>query len=193
MELLKEKIRQEGIALSGQVLKVDSFINHQLDTELMLEVGKEFASRLGNGEKVTKVLTIESSGIAAAMTTAIALGAVPVIFARKRKSITMNDDYYVAPVYSFTKQEKSEVTVAKRFLSSEDNVVIIDDFLAHGAAASGLVSIVEQAGAKVAGIGIIIEKAFQNGGHKLRESGYPICSLVRIKSLEAGKVEFIED
>ena len=191
MDSLKKKILQDGTALSADVLKVDAFLNHQLDPELMVEIGKEFASRVADGKKVTKVLTIEASGIAAALTTGLELG-VPVLFARKKKSITMVDDNYVSKVYSFTKKEESDITVAKRFLTKEDHVLIVDDFLARGAASFGLISIVEQAGASIAGVGIIIEKAFQDGGTKLRNAGYPVFSLVQIKSLEKGKVEFVE-
>ncbi|OEF97551.1 xanthine phosphoribosyltransferase [Desulfuribacillus alkaliarsenatis] len=192
MESLKEKILIDGIALSEDVLKVDSFLNHQLDPELMVDIGKEFAKRVEGGKKVTKILTIEASGIAAALTTGLELG-VPVLFARKKKSITMTDDNYVSQVYSFTKKEESDITVAKRFLNEDDHVLIVDDFLARGAAAFGLISIVEQAGASLAGVGIIIEKAFQDGGTKLREAGHPVYSLVRIQSLEKGKVYFVEE
>lgn len=192
MESLKEKIRQDGIALSKDVLKVDSFLNHQLDPELMVEIGKEFASKVADGKKVTKILTIEASGIAAALTTGLELG-VPVLFARKKKSLTMTDENYVSQVYSFTKQEESDITVSKKFLSKDDHVLIVDDFLARGAAALGLISIVEQAGASLAGVGIIIEKAFQDGGNKLRSAGYPVFSLVQIESLEKGQVKFVEE
>ncbi|OEH85329.1 xanthine phosphoribosyltransferase [Desulfuribacillus stibiiarsenatis] len=192
MKILQEKILQDGIVLSNDVLKVDSFLNHQLDPFLMAEIGKEFASKVKSGKKITKILTIEASGIAAALMTGIELG-VPVVFARKKKSITMSDQNYVAQVYSFTKQESSDITVSKRFITPEDHVYIIDDFLARGAASLGLASIVEQAGASLAGIGIIIEKAFQEGGNKLREAGYPVYSLVRIKSLKNGVAEFMEE
>lgn len=192
MESLKAKIRQNGIALSKDVLKVDSFLNHQLDPELMVEIGKEFASKVADGKKVTKILTIEASGIAAALTTGLELG-VPVLFARKKKSLTMTDENYVSQVYSFTKQEESDITVSKKFLSKDDHVLIVDDFLARGAAALGLISIVEQAGASLAGVGIIIEKAFQDGGNKLRSAGYPVFSLVQIESLEKGQVKFVEE
>lgn len=192
MQLLKEKILKEGIALSEEVLKVDAFLNHQIDPVLMVEMGKEFARYFNEGKKITKVLTIESSGIAIGLTTALELG-VPLVFARKKKSLTMSNDIFVAKVYSFTKQESNDITVSKRFLSSDDHVLIIDDFLAHGEAALGLASVVKQAGATVAGIGIVIEKAFQNGGQKLREAGYDVYSLARIKSMQQGQLEFIQE
>lgn len=204
MEALKMKIRQEGRVLSDQVLKVDSFLNHLIDPRLMVEIGKEFSSRIQRDseqamtktgvvpKKVTKILTIESSGIPAALTTGLELG-VQVIFARKKKSLTMTDENYVSQVYSFTKQETNDITVSKKFIHEDDHVYIIDDFLAHGAAALGLIDIVQQSGATVAGIGIIIEKSFQAGGQKLREIGYPVHSLARIKSLHDGQVQFIEE
>lgn len=191
MELLKHKIMNEGIVLSGQVLKVDSFINHQMDPELMMEIGKEFARRF-QGENITRILTIESSGIAPAIMTALVLG-VPMIFARKQKSLTLRDDIYVQDVYSFTKQERNEITISKKFVHPGDRVLIIDDFLAHGEAAFGLAKIAEQAGATVAGIGIVIEKSFQKGAEKLQAAGYKVESLARIASLDNGEVRFVEE
>ncbi|MNS04606.1 Xanthine phosphoribosyltransferase [compost metagenome] len=191
MKLLRDKVMQEGIVLSDQVLKVDSFLNHQMDPVLMKEVGREFTRRFA-GEQITKVLTIESSGIAPAIMTALELG-VPMIFARKNKSLTLRDNILVEKVYSFTKKETNEITVSKKFLCREDRVLIIDDFLANGEAAFGLARIVEQIGAKVAGIGIVIEKAFQPGGRLLQEAGYQVESLVRVASLENGTVTFAEE
>ncbi len=191
MQLLKEKVLEEGIVLSDQVLKVDAFLNHQVDPALMSSIGKEFVSRF-SGEKITKVLTIESSGIAPALMTAAHLD-VPLIYARKQKSLTLKDDIYVKKVYSFTKQVSSDLTVAKKFIAPDDRVLIVDDFLAHGEAALGLADIIFQAGAEVAGIGIVIEKAFQNGGEKLKNAGYRVESLVRIASLENQRVEFAEN
>lgn len=188
MKLLKDKVTNEGIVLPGQVLKVDSFLNHQMDPVLMQEVGREFA-RLFAGKGITKVLTIESSGIAPGIMTALVLG-VPMIFARKRKSLTLTEDIFVEKVYSYTKQETNEITVSRKFLESGDVVLIIDDFLANGEAAFGLARIVEQAGAQVAGIGIVIEKAFQPGGRLLSEAGYRVESLVRIASLDNGTITF---
>lgn len=190
MELLKQKIMKEGIVLSNQVLKVDSFLNHRMDPELMMEIGREFASRFKD-EGITQVLTIESSGIAPAIMTALTLG-VPMIFARKQKSLTLRNDIYVQEVFSFTKQEKNEITISKKFVHPGDRVLIIDDFLAHGEAAFGLAKIAQQAGAAVAGIGIVIEKSFQEGAEKLQKAGYRLESLARISSLENNEVRFVE-
>ncbi|OZB90789.1 xanthine phosphoribosyltransferase [Paenibacillus sp. XY044] len=190
MQLLKQKVLDEGIVLSNQVLKVDSFLNHQMDPVLMKEVGREFTRRFA-GEAVNRVLTIESSGIAPGIMTALELE-VPLIFARKQKSLTLRDDIFVEKVYSFTKQETNEITVAKKFIQPGDRVLIIDDFLANGEAAFGLARIVEQAGASVAGIGIVIEKAFQPGGRLLKEAGYRVESLVRVAALDDGKVTFAD-
>jgi xanthine phosphoribosyltransferase len=189
MELLKRKIVNEGIVLSDQVLKVDSFLNHQIDPLLMQEIGRTFADFFRESG-ITKIVTIESSGIAPAVLTALELG-VSVIFARKRKSLTLQNDLYTEKVYSFTKKEESEVSISKKFLSPSDHVLIIDDFLANGEAALAMARIVEQAQATVAGIGIVIEKAFQNGGSKLRKQGYRVESLARISSLEGKSVTFI--
>jgi xanthine phosphoribosyltransferase len=189
MELLKRKIVNEGIVLSDQVLKVDSFLNHQIDPLLMQEIGKTFADFFRESG-ITKIVTIESSGIAPAVLTALELG-VSVIFARKRKSLTLQNDLYTEKVYSFTKKEESEVSISRKFLSPSDRVLIIDDFLANGEAALAMARIVEQAQASVAGIGIVIEKAFQNGGNKLRKQGYRVVSLARIASLEGKSVTFI--
>lgn len=191
MELLKQKIMKEGIVLSGQVLKVDSFLNHQMDPQLMMELGREFARRFEN-EGVTRILTIESSGIAPAIMTALVME-VPMIFARKQKSLTLRDDVYVQEVFSFTKQEKNEITIAKKFIQPGDRVLILDDFLAHGEAAFGLARIAEQAGATVAGIGIVIEKSFQQGAGKLTAAGYRVESLARIASLDNNEVRFVEE
>ena len=188
MQLLQNKVKEEGIVLSGQVLKVDSFLNHQMDPVLMKEVGKEF-TRLFKEANVTRVLTIESSGIAPGIMTALEME-VPLIFARKQKSLTLREDIFVEKVYSFTKQETNEITVAKKFIKPGDKVLIVDDFLANGEAAFGLARIVEQAGAEVVGIGIVIEKAFQPGGRLLAEAVYLVESLVRIASLEDGVVTF---
>ncbi|MGG1878739.1 xanthine phosphoribosyltransferase [Paenibacillus cisolokensis] len=188
MQLLQNKVKEEGIVLSNQVLKVDSFLNHQMDPVLMREVGKEFTQRFKE-HNVTRVLTIESSGIAPGIMTALELN-VPLIFARKQKSLTLREDIYVEKVYSFTKQESNEITVSKKFINPGDKVLIVDDFLANGEAAFGLARIVEQAGAEVVGIGIVIEKAFQPGGRLLSEAGYRVESLVSIASLEDGKVTF---
>lgn len=190
MELLKEKIKQEGKVLSDTVLKVDSFLNHQIDPELMLEIGKEFAARFKD-EGVTKILTLESSGIAPAVMTGLYLN-VPVVFARKRKSLTLVNDLLTAEVYSFTKQETNEISVSQKFISENDRLLIIDDFLANGQAALGLADIVDQAKASIAGMGIVIEKGFQDGGKQLREKGYRVESLAIVQSLADSKVTFTQ-
>ncbi|MFD2680628.1 xanthine phosphoribosyltransferase [Bacillus seohaeanensis] len=191
MHSLKTRIQQDGIVLSDEVLKVDSFLNHQVDPELMKEMGEEFCRRFQD-KKITKVLTLESSGIAPALFTALNLG-VPLIFARKRKSLTLNEDILTAEVYSFTKQETSTISVSKKFLNQDDHVLIIDDFLANGQAGLGLIEVVTKAKASISGIGIVIEKAFQNGGELLRDTGYQVESLARISSLENSTVSFLEE
>lgn len=191
MELLRQKVMNEGIVLGQGVLKVDSFLNHQMDPFLMREVGREFTRRFA-GEAVTKVLTIESSGIAPGIMTALELE-VPLIFARKQKSLTLTEDIYVETVYSFTKKESNDITVSKKFIAPGERVLIVDDFLANGEAAFGLARIVEQAGGTVAGIGIVIEKAFQPGHRLLKEAGYRVESLVRIASLDDGLISFVEE
>lgn len=188
MELLIEKIKTEGSVLSSSVLKVDSFLNHQIDPQLMFEIGKELAERFA-GSGITKILTIESSGIAPAVMAGLQLK-VPVVFARKRKSLTLVNDLITASVYSFTKEEKNEISVSTKYLSEDDKVLIIDDFLANGQAALGLAEIAAKAKASIAGIGIVIEKGFQEGGSLLREKGYRVESLAVISSLENGKVSF---
>lgn len=188
MEKLKEKIMAEGQVLSDDVLKVDTFLNHQLDPALMSEIGKEFAKRFKE-MGITKIVTIESSGIAPSVMAGLELQ-IPVLFARKKKSLTLQDDLYTASVYSFTKQEENQICIGRKFLNEQDTVLIIDDFLAKGQAALGLVDLVKQAGAKIAGFGIVIEKEFQDGGDQLRKKGYRVESLARIESLEGGMVTF---
>jgi len=191
MKLLEEKIMQEGNVLSDSVLKVDRFLNHQIDPELMLSIGKEFVDRFKN-EHITKILTMESSGIAPAVMTGLILQ-IPVLFARKKKSLTMVDDLYHSEVYSFTKQEKTEVSVSKKLLNKHDRVLVIDDFLANGQAALALIDIINQAEASLVGLGIVIEKSFQNGGELLRKKGIQVESLAQIKSLENGRVHFVHE
>ncbi|MCM3440738.1 xanthine phosphoribosyltransferase [Metabacillus halosaccharovorans] len=190
MRLLREKIEQEGIVLSDGVLKVDSFLNHQIDPILMKEIGLEFARRF-EADGITKIVTIESSGISPAVMAGLELG-VKVVFARKRKSLTLTNNLLVSSVYSFTKQEENNIAVSSQFLSQEDRVLIIDDFLANGEAAKGLVDIVNQSGATVAGIGIVIEKSFQKGAQELVDLGHRVESLAKIASLKEGKVSFVE-
>lgn len=191
MKLLQDKILQEGKVLSESVLKVDSFLNHQIDPQLMLEIGEKFA-RLFTNEGITKILTLESSGIAPSVMTGLKLG-IPVIFARKRKSLTLTDDLLTATVYSYTKQESNEISISNKFIEKGDHVLIIDDFLANGEAALGLIELVTQAEATIAGIGIVIEKSFQAGGNKLREQGWKVESLARVESLSNGEVKFVKD
>jgi xanthine phosphoribosyltransferase len=188
MEALRKKIEKEGQALSENILKVDSFLNHQMDPVLMKEIGQEFASRF-QGREITKVLTIESSGIGPGLMAALELG-VPMIFARKRKSLTLTDDLLTASVHSYTKNETNDITVSSKYIKRNDKVLIIDDFLANGQAALGLIEVCEKAGAIVAGIGIVIEKSFQDGGKRLREGGYQVESLARIGQLNVGEILF---
>jgi xanthine phosphoribosyltransferase len=191
MKRLEMKIIQEGSVLSDSVLKVDSFLNHQVDPVLMKEIGEEFASRF-EGAGITKVVTLESSGIAPAVMAALTMN-VPLVFARKRKSLTLREGLLTAEVYSFTKEETNTITISEKYIEKNDTVLIIDDFLANGQAAEGLIDIVSQTGASIAGIGIVIEKAFQDGGKLLREKGYKVESLARIQTLQNGKVEFAEE
>lgn len=191
METLKEMIRKEGIVLSDDVLKVDAFLNHQIYPQLMQAIGEEFAKRF-DGEKITKIITIESSGIAPALMTGLMLD-VPVIFARKRKSLTLTDNLYTAKVYSFTKRTESEISVSKEFLSKDDSILVIDDFLANGQALLGLQRIIEQAGARMVGAGIVIEKGFQKGGDTLRKKGIRVESLAIIQSLKNREIIFANE
>ncbi len=191
MKLLEQTILDKGTVLPNGVLKVNTFLNHQVDTGLMIEVGKEFAKRFADSN-INKVITIESSGIAPSFFAAHTLG-VPLIFARKKKSLTLKDNVYTSKVFSFTKQESSEITVAKEFLEENDRVLIIDDFLANGQAAQGLIDVVKQAGATVSGIGIVIEKTFQPGRQILEDKGYRVESLARIQSLQDEQVTFVEE
>ncbi|QIZ08820.1 xanthine phosphoribosyltransferase [Priestia megaterium] len=191
MRLLEEKINTDGKVLSENVLKVDSFLNHQIDPQLMLEIGKEFA-RIFAGDGITKIVTIESSGIAPAVMAGLYMN-VPVIFARKRKSLTLVDDLLTASVHSFTKNETNEISISKKYVNENDRVLIIDDFLANGEAALGLVDIVQKSRATVVGIGIVIEKSFQHGPQKLKDLGLRVESLAQIASLSNGKVSFINE
>lgn len=189
MKLLEERILKDGVVLGDNVLKVDNFLNHQIDPILMQEIGNEFAE-LFKGRGINKIITIESSGIAPAVFAGLAMG-VPVVFARKHKSLTLVDNMYSASVYSFTKNVTNEIAVSKSFLDSSDNVLLIDDFLANGQAAIGLLEICEKAGAKVSGMGIVIEKSFQKGRQIVEESGIEIASLARIAAFEDGIVKFV--
>lgn len=191
MHALEQKILTEGIVLSEEVLKVDSFLNHQIDPVMMQLIGQEFA-RLFKDAGITKIITIEASGIAPAVMAGLELG-VPVIFARKYQSLTLKDDLYRSKVFSFTKQTESTIAISNKHISSTDKVLVIDDFLANGQAALGLADLIHQANAEVVGIGIVIEKSFQPGRDLLLEKGYRVESLARVKSLANGTVEFVRD
>ncbi len=182
MNFLEERILKDGLIKAGNVLKVDSFLNHQMDVALLDEIGKEFYRRFRD-LPITKVLTIEASGIAIAYAAARCFG-VPMVFAKKAKSINIDGDMYTAEVESFTHKNKNQVIVSKKFLSADDNVLIVDDFLANGCALQGLISITEAAGATVAGIGIAIEKGFQFGGRSIRNLGYRLESLAIVESMD---------
>ncbi|MBQ9796623.1 MAG: xanthine phosphoribosyltransferase [Clostridia bacterium] len=182
MNFLEERILKDGIVKEGNVLKVDSFLNHQMDVALLDEIGKEFHRRFAD-KQITKVLTIEASGIAIAYAVARCFG-VPMVFAKKAKSINIDGDVYTAEVESFTHKNKNMVLVSKRFLSAEDKVLIVDDFLANGCALQGLISITEAAGASVEGIGIAVEKGFQYGGRSIRNLGYHLESLAIVESMD---------
>ncbi len=192
MNFLEERIVKDGIVKPGNVLKVDSFLNHQMDIALMEEIGREFKRRFAD-KHVTKVLTIEASGIGIACFVAKEFG-VPMVFAKKSKSINIEGEMYVAEVESFTHKNKNQVIVSRKFLSEEDHVLIIDDFLANGCALQGLISITESAGATVEGLGIVIEKGFQVGGRVIRNLGYDLESLAIVESMDAetGTIVFRE-
>ena len=191
MHALEQKILAEGIVLSDEVLKVDSFLNHQIDPVMMQQIGQEFA-RLFKDAGITKIITIEASGIAPAVMAGLELG-VPVIFARKYQSLTLKDDLFRSKVFSFTKQVESTIAISKKHIYATDKVLVIDDFLANGQAALGLADLIHQAEASVVGIGIVIEKSFQPGRDILLEKGYRVESLARVKSLANGTVEFVRD
>lgn len=183
MNFLEERIVKEGVVKPGNVLKVDSFLNHQMDVALMEEIGREFKRRFQE-KKITKVMTIEASGIGMAVFVAKEFG-VPMIFAKKSKSINIDGDMYVAEVESFTHKNKNQVIVSKRFLHDDDHLLIIDDFLANGCAMQGMIAIAEAAGATVEGLGVVIEKGFQVGGAIIREAGYHLESLAIVDSMDA--------
>ncbi len=192
MNFLEERILKDGVVKEGNVLKVDSFLNHQMDVALLDQIGEEFHRRFAD-KPVTKVLTIEASGIGIAYAVARCFG-VPMIFAKKAKSINIDGDMYRAEVESFTHKNKNQVIVSKRFLGEDDHVIIVDDFLANGCALQGLISITEAAGATVEGIGIVIENGFQFGGRSIRNLGYHLESLAIVDSMDAatGTIVFRE-
>ncbi len=189
MKILEEKILTEGKAIGEDILKVDSFINHQVDPILMQQIGEEFANHFKD-YGITKVATIESSGIAPAVMTAQALN-VPMIILKKQPSKILNDDLYQTAVTSFTKGTTYELTLSKKFITEKDHVLIIDDFLANGEAATGAIRLLREAHATVAGVGILIEKSFQPGREKLIEQGHEVYSLARVGKLEKNYIEFL--
>ena len=190
MNCLEEKILKDGIVKEGNVLKVDSFLNHQMDIDLFNEMGKEWKKRFAD-KNINKILTIEASGIGIACIVAQHFN-VPVVFAKKSKSINLEGEMYVAEVESFTHKTKNQVIVAKKFLNEDDRVLLIDDFLANGCALQGLIQIVQQAGATVEGIGIAVEKGFQTGGRIIRNLGFQLESLAIVEEMnwETGEIKF---
>lgn len=189
MNFIEERILKDGVIKAGNVLKVDSFLNHQIDVQLLDEIAAEFVRRF-EGSRITKVLTIETSGVAIACAVARLYG-VPVVFAKKAKSINLDGEMYVAEVESFTHKKTNQVIVSKKYLNAEDHVLIVDDFLANGCALQGLISLVDAAGAEVVGCGIVIEKGFQEGGHRIRNLGFHLESLAIVDEMDAEKGEII--
>ena len=188
MELLKQRIVEQGKAIGTDIVKVDMFLNHQIDVDLLCEIGKEFRRRFDSSD-ITKIVTIEASGIGIACIAAQYFS-VPVVFAKKGANRNVGDNIYKADVYSFTKGITTTIGISKDYISSDDHILIIDDFMANGKAAHGLINIINQAGASVEGIGIVIEKGFQPGGDALRSLGYRVESLAIIKAIDDGKVIF---
>ena len=191
MKILEDMILERGIAVNEDILKVDSFVNHQVDPEPMKNIGDEFAEHF-KGQGITKVATIESSGIAPALMTALALN-VPMLILKKQPSKILNQDLYQTVVTSYTKGTSYELTLSKNFISENDHVLIIDDFLANGEAATGAIRLIRKAHATIAGVGILIEKSFQPGYEKLTEQGIDVYSLARIAKLGEGVIEFVKD
>lgn len=190
MKQLKEKIKAEGQAVGTEILKVDGFLNHQIDVAFLNDLGKEFSRRFSD-ITINKILTVEASGIAVACMAAAHFGYPPVVFAKKTAPNTMTEEFYGAEARSFTKGTVSIIRVAKKYLAQGDQVLILDDFLAHGEASLAMAQVVEQAGARVAGIGAVIEKGFQGGGEKLRQAGYRLESLAIIEKIQDGVVTFL--
>ena len=189
MKLLEDRIRSDGEVLPGNVLKINSFLNHQVDPELMKKVGEKF-SHLFKDSGITKVLTCEASGIAPGVMTAYELH-VPLVFARKKKPATLNDAVYWADVYSYTKKVTNQICVEQKFLDQDDCLLIIDDFLANGEAVKGMINIANQAGAEVAGVGIVVAKTFQGGSKWIKDHGYHLEALAEIASLANNQVHFV--
>ncbi len=190
MKLLEDRIKRDGTVLPGEVLKVDNFLNHQVDPQLMYEIGAEF-KRLFENEGVTRILTVESSGIAPALMAGFQMN-VPVVFARKHRSLTLTDNLYTATVYSYTKQVNNDISIDRRFLDPNDKVLIIDDFLANGQAVQGLFDIARDAQIEVAGVGVVIEKRFQKGHQLVVDAGVPLVALASIAAFENGTVTFAD-
>ena len=191
MDMLKQRIISDGVILGTDILKVDRFLNHQVDPFLLREIAIEIKNRYKNTD-ITKVLTVEASGIAIAAFAALELG-VPFVFAKKYNARNLDSDVYEEEVFSFTKQKTFTIRVSKNYIGKEDKVLIVDDFLAKGGALNGLIGITEQAGAKVAGCAIVIEKTFQGGGDEIRSKGYRVESLAKIASITDGKITFEEN
>jgi len=191
MKILEDRILKDGTILPGDVLKVDNFLNHQVDPLLMDQMGQEFAAKFA-GAGITKVLTVESSGIAPAVMTALHLN-VPMIFARKHKSLTLTDHLYTAKVYSYTKRVNNDISIDRRFLDPDDKVLIIDDFLANGQAVQGLLDIAKTANIEVGGVGVVIEKRFQKGHQLVVDAGIPLVALASIAAFKDGSVTFAQD
>ena len=191
MQSLKDRIRAEATVIGTDILKVDHFLNHQVDVDFLQEVGQELYRHFQD-EPVTKILTVEASGIAVAVAAAM-LFHVPVVFAKKSASLNLDQDTYTSEVFSFTRQTSYLMKVSKRYLSQEDHVLIIDDFLANGRAVQGMIDIVKQAGASLAGGGIVIEKGFQEGGRLLRQQGIKVVSLAIIEAMDESHIEFREE
>jgi xanthine phosphoribosyltransferase len=191
MKLLEDRILKDGVVRDGNILKVDSFVNHQIDVSFIAELAKEFKRRY-EGEEITKILTIEASGIGIACIVAMEFG-VPVVFAKKTATVNIGGEVYTSQVESFTHKRHYDIIVSKDFLKPGDKVLVIDDFLAMGSALHGLIELIREAGATVVGAGIIIEKAYQEGGKQIRDMGVRVESLARIQSMENGKIVFLED
>lgn len=191
MKLLKDKILKEGRVKPGNILKVDNFLNHKLDIAFLEEIGREFKRRFSD-VNINKILTIEASGIAIASLTSPAFGFVPVVFAKKAKSQNLDGEVYTSKVTSYTYSKNFTVTVAKKFITPEDKILIIDDFLAEGNALRGLIEIIEKSGAELTGIGIVIEKGFQTGGKYIRDKGYRLESLAIIDKMDENSITFRE-
>ena len=191
MKILEERILRDGVVKPGGILKVDSFLNHQIDPQLCYEMAQEI-HRLFEGERITKILTIEASGISVAVMTGLVFG-VPAVFAKKAAGRNTSSEVYSSPVYSYTKQVTKDVIVAKEYLSAGDRVLIVDDFLAMGSALEGLCDIVAQAGAEAVGAAVVIEKAFQPGGDRLRAGGLRVEALARVRSMSDESLEFVKE